>query len=89
MPKIIPFSLNISVAILLLGIGFFFAIWSNFEMYRSDKGSPVPLKETHTAELVIKGPYKYSRNPMVFRYILFWIGLGFFLIQFFSLLELQ
>jgi len=75
--EIIPHQLNILVALIVLIIGFFFAIWSNFEIYRTGKGSPVPLKGTQTTELVTKGPYKYSRNPMVFGYILFWIGLGF------------
>jgi protein-S-isoprenylcysteine O-methyltransferase Ste14 len=75
--EIIPSPINILVAVIFLAIGFFFAIWSNFEIYKTGKGSPVPLKGTHTKELVIKGPYKYSRNPMVFEYILFWLGLGF------------
>ena len=76
-PEIIPYPFNLIIAIIILVIGFFFAIWSNIEIFRTGKGSPVPLKGTHTSELVIKGPYKYSRNPMVFGYILFWIGLGF------------
>jgi len=74
---IILYPINIFVSIIFLTIGFSLAIWSNFEIYRSGKGSPVPLKGTHTIELVVKGPYKYSRNPMVFGYILIWIGLGF------------
>ena len=76
-PEIIQYPFNLIIAIIILVIGFFFAIWSNIEIFRTGKGSPVPLKGTHTTELVIKGPYKYSRNPMVFGYILFWIGLGF------------
>ncbi len=86
LPDIFPFPLNILVAVIFLAIGFFFAIWSNFEIYRSGKGSPVPLKGTHTTELVIKGPYRYSRNPMVFGYILFWMGLGFLFNSVFLLL---
>jgi protein-S-isoprenylcysteine O-methyltransferase Ste14 len=77
LPKILPFPLNIIVAILVLIFGFYWALWSNLEIFRSGKGSPVPLKGTQTVVLVIKGPYKYTRNPMVFGYILFWIGLGF------------
>jgi protein-S-isoprenylcysteine O-methyltransferase Ste14 len=75
--EIILYPFNLIIAIIILVVGFFFAIWSNIEIFRTGKGSPVPLKGTHTTELVIKGPYKYSRNPMVFGYILFWIGLGF------------
>jgi len=76
-PKIFLFPMNIIISIIFLIIGVIFGIWSNFEIYRTGKGSPVPLKGTHTTELVFKGPYKYSRNPMVFGYILLWLGLGF------------
>ncbi|MFX0022337.1 MAG: methyltransferase family protein [Candidatus Hermodarchaeota archaeon] len=75
--QIIPYPFNMIVAVIFLATGFLFGIWSNIEIFRTGKGSPVPLKGTHTTELVIKGPYKYSRNPMVFGYILFWLGLGF------------
>ncbi|MFX1380293.1 MAG: methyltransferase family protein [Promethearchaeota archaeon] len=76
-PRIIPYPINVLVAVIFLLTGLSFAIWANFEIYQTGKGSPVPFKGTHTIELVIKGPYKYSRNPMVFGYILFWISLGF------------
>lgn len=75
-PEFIPFPFNIIISILILINGFFWGIWSNFELYKRGKGSPVPLKGTHTLVLVIRGPYKYTRNPMVFGYILMWIGLG-------------
>ncbi|MFX1418167.1 MAG: methyltransferase family protein [Promethearchaeota archaeon] len=77
LPKIIPIPLNIIIAIVIFTVGFFWALWSNFELFRIGKGSPVPLKGTQTINLVEKGPYKYTRNPMVFGYILIWLGLGF------------
>jgi len=76
-PKIIIYPINIIISIIVLATGFFWAIWANFELFTSGKGSPVPLKGTQTEVLVVKGPYKYSRNPMIFGYILLWIGLGF------------
>ncbi len=76
-PEIILYPINIIISIIFLAIGFYWAIWSNVELYKMGKGSPVPLKGTHTTVLVAKGPYKYSRNPMIFGYILIWIGLGF------------
>jgi len=75
-PEILSFPLNLVIAIIILLFGFFWAGWSNIELYKTGKGTPVPLKSTQTMILVIKGPYKYSRNPMVFGYTLIWIGLG-------------
>ena len=69
---------NIIIAVIFLVVGFFWAIWANIELYRMGQGSPVPFKETQTRILVIRGPYEYTRNPMVFGYILIWIGMGFF-----------
>ncbi|MFW9828609.1 MAG: methyltransferase family protein [Candidatus Thorarchaeota archaeon] len=76
-PQIVIFPINLIIAIIVMIIAFIWAIWSNFELYHSGKGSPVPLKGTQTMTIVSKGPYRYSRNPMVFGYILLWIGLGF------------
>jgi len=70
---------NIVIAVIFLVVGFFWAIWANVEIYRMGQGTPVPFKEIQTRNLVIRGPYKYTRNPMVFGYILIWIGMGFFL----------
>ena len=75
-PELIPFPVNIIIAIIILFTGFYWAIWSNSELYKRGKGSPVPLKGTHTTVVVISGPYKYTRNPMIFGYVLIWIGLG-------------
>ena len=82
----IPLPLNIILAIFFLINGFFWGIWANVELYRIGKGSPIPLKDTQTTFLVAKGPYKYSRNPMIFGYILIWVGLGFLFNSFFLLI---
>jgi protein-S-isoprenylcysteine O-methyltransferase Ste14 len=76
-PWIIPFPINLIIAIIAFIVGFFWAIWSNVSLFKKGEGSPVPLKETQTKVLVMEGPYKYTRNPMIFGYVLFWIGLGF------------
>jgi protein-S-isoprenylcysteine O-methyltransferase Ste14 len=62
----IPFLIRIFLAIISFVNGFFWAIWSNLELYHLGEGSPIPLKNTQTVFLVAGGPYKYSRNPMVF-----------------------
>jgi len=38
---------------------------------------PVPREGTQTRRLVTSGAYRYTRTPMVFGYLLIWIGLGF------------
>jgi protein-S-isoprenylcysteine O-methyltransferase Ste14 len=93
LPKIIPTPYNFFVAPIFLIVGFFWAIWANIEIYKRGNGSPVPFKDTHTLNVVSSGPYKYTRNPMIFGYVFIWIGLGvlintFFLTVGFSLIIL-
>ena len=76
LPKIIPTPYNFVVAPIFLIIGFFWAIWANIEIYKRGNGSPVPFEATHTLNVVSSGPYNYTRNPMIFGYILILIGLG-------------
>ena len=83
LPKIIPPPYNLVVAPIIIIVGFFWAIWSNIEIYKRGSGSPVPFKDTHTLSVVVSGPYKYTRNPMVFGYVLIWIGLGILINSFF------
>ena len=77
LPNVVFYPLNIIIGPLFLLIGFLWAGWSNVELYKTGKGTAVPLKQTQTTILVLKGPYKYTRNPMVFGYILIWVSLGF------------
>ncbi len=83
---ILPPPINTLIGIPILTCGFFWAIWANLDIFRRGKGSPVPLKDTQTTILVVKGPYKFCRNPMIFGYILVWIGLGFLFNSFFLLI---
>jgi len=83
LPKIIPIPYNFVVALMILIVGLFWAIWANIEIYKRGNGSPVPFKDTHTLNVVRSGPYKYTRNPMIFGYVLIWIGLGILINSFF------
>jgi protein-S-isoprenylcysteine O-methyltransferase Ste14 len=78
LPTILPFPINIIIGIIIWIPGFFWSIWANLDLFRQGKGSPVPLKDSETRILVIKGPYKYCRNPMIFGHVLIWVGFGFF-----------
>lgn len=76
LPKLINEPYNYILGIVILIIGFPWAIWSNAAIYKFGEGSPVPRNDTQTIKLVKEGPYKYTRNPMIFGYVLMWYGFG-------------
>ena len=76
LPKIFFFPLNLIIGIPLAINGFFWGIWSNVDLYKKGKGSPVPTKDTESIFLVESGPFKYSRNPMTFGTYFIYVGLG-------------
>jgi protein-S-isoprenylcysteine O-methyltransferase Ste14 len=55
---------------ILMLIGFIFLIWSNLYLFQVGKGGPADAMgvaiSPRTKKLVISGPYRYCRNPMVF-----------------------
>jgi protein-S-isoprenylcysteine O-methyltransferase Ste14 len=65
---------NFVLGALLAIVGWSFAIWSVYVLYRIGKGTPAPFVPTQ--RLVRSGPYKYCRNPMVFGALLFYIGIA-------------
>jgi len=54
----------------LLLIGIIFLLWSNLYLFQIGKGGPAEgmgvAISPRTKKLVISGPYRYCRNPMVF-----------------------
>lgn len=77
LPKI-PFNLNL-IAYLLFFIGALLVISVFYFFITFGKGTPVPKQVTNkliTKKLVVKGPYKYTRNPMAIGFFLILLGMG-------------
>ena len=54
---------------ILLGMGLFLAIWSVQTFYtKGGEGTPAPWKPI--SNLIISGPYRYVRNPMILGVVL-------------------
>ncbi|HPB25117.1 MAG TPA: methyltransferase [Bacteroidales bacterium] len=68
----------ISVPVILTGL--VFAAWSNIFLFSVGKGGPVDVFNKaispRTKKLVVSGPYRYSRNPMVFGAFCLYAGIA-------------
>jgi protein-S-isoprenylcysteine O-methyltransferase Ste14 len=69
--QLIPhLGLRITIALILLVIGLVFAIWSVVIQNIVGQGGPLEIAGVEispkTQKLVVTGPYKYTRNPMLF-----------------------
>lgn len=69
--QIIPLDyIRIIISLLLFIPGIVFIVWSNIFLLLKGKGGPADFFgvaiSPQTKELVVAGPYKYTRNPMEF-----------------------
>jgi protein-S-isoprenylcysteine O-methyltransferase Ste14 len=73
-------------------IGLFYAIWSNIFLLDIGKGGPTDgfnvAISPRTKNLVVTGPYRYSRNPMVFGALTLYFSISLFLLSLLSLITL-
>jgi protein-S-isoprenylcysteine O-methyltransferase Ste14 len=75
--------LKYPVSVLLFGMGSSLMLWTNV-IFMKDKGTPVHLKPPPV--LIIKGPFRYIRNPMHAGLFLLLISIGLFFGSFLTLL---
>lgn len=72
-----------TVTIILLGTGFIYGIWSIIIQNIVGKGGPLEIGNIaispKTKNLVVSGPYKYTRNPMLFGTLLMYLGLALYI----------
>jgi protein-S-isoprenylcysteine O-methyltransferase Ste14 len=66
--------LQIIVALLSLAFGFFLMVWSFVPLVRTGKGTPVPVAPSQ--KLIVDGPYRICRNPMLLGVIIYFLGIG-------------
>jgi protein-S-isoprenylcysteine O-methyltransferase Ste14 len=75
--------LKITLACVLFLIGFIFGIWSILIQNTIGKGGPLQVANIEispkTQNLIISGPYKYTRNPMLFGACLMYFALAVYL----------
>lgn len=66
----------------LAALGLFFVIWSNIFLFKIGRGGPAEgfnvAISPRTKNLVVSGPCRLSRNPMVFGAFTAYFGLGWF-----------
>ena len=66
--------LQIIFGFLCLAYGFFLLVWSVASQVKRGKGTQVPIAPTQ--KLIIDGPYRKRRNPMLLGAIMYCLGVG-------------
>lgn len=78
--------LRIVLAAVLFSFGMCFAIWSLVALYKIGKGGPLQGAGIEVSpkskKLVITGPYRYTRNPMMFGACSYYYSLAVFMNSF-------
>lgn len=76
LPKLLSEPVSIIISMPVMAFGILSILWCIFH-FLGARGTPVPLLPPK--ELITRGPYAYSRNPMTAGLIIFTFGLGFYL----------
>jgi protein-S-isoprenylcysteine O-methyltransferase Ste14 len=74
--------LRIALSLLIGVVGITFMLWSNIYLFFIGKGGPADgfgvAVSPRTKRLVTSGPYRYTRNPMAFGALSFYLALALF-----------
>ncbi len=81
-----PYIVEISIGILLMGLGTILFSYCVHLFYKIGKGTLSSQSNLHTQHLVIVGPYKYVRNPMDLGLMVILFGESLFLRSFILLI---
>ncbi|HAJ57738.1 MAG TPA: isoprenylcysteine carboxyl methyltransferase [Candidatus Omnitrophica bacterium] len=60
------------LGVIFNGLGYALAVWCVMLFIKEGKGTPLPF--AHPKRLVLTGPYRFVRNPMVLGTVLFLLG---------------
>jgi protein-S-isoprenylcysteine O-methyltransferase Ste14 len=82
--QLIPIaSLRVMVAVILWLFGLLFALWAGVVQNTIGKGGPLEVAglevSPKTQNLVVTGPYKYTRNPMLFGACVYYYAVAIYL----------
>ena len=69
--------INPVIGLVFMVVGWLFANWAVKVQFTIGKGTPIPLMATQ--KLIVKGPYRYCRNPMTLGTDLFYLGIALWL----------
>jgi len=76
------FYVRLIIALPIFCIGLLFAIWSNIFLLVKGKGGPVDVLNVaispRSEKLVVSGPYRYCRNPMMFGALCLYLSISIF-----------
>jgi protein-S-isoprenylcysteine O-methyltransferase Ste14 len=81
-PSITDSPIRFAVVALFGAVGLVFVVWSNAALLFRGRGGPTDVFNVvitpRTKHLVITGPYRYTRNPMVFGALCWYTALAVF-----------
>jgi protein-S-isoprenylcysteine O-methyltransferase Ste14 len=66
--------LNLIVGLLLILAGLLLGLWSNYRLFTTGRGTPLPAMPTQ--QLIVEAPYTYCRNPMALGAIGMYMGVA-------------
>jgi len=72
----LPGEYKIMLVIFSIAFGLFFLLWATITQIKIGKGTPAPMAPTQ--KLVVSGPYQYTRNPIEFGTLFYYLGFGTF-----------